>query len=315
MTTAESARIIARASASVPGSCGELAQGMIDGDYFLVSCPVDMYSIATVHLSRGRGRVNAPPDAPKSRRAVEVALARFGRFDMDVSLTLSSPLPRGKGMASSTADISASIASTAAALGEESAMPPSEIARIALLIEPSDGVMLPGIARFDHRQGKVADTLGSPPHMQVVALDFGGSVDTLDFNSVNREDTLRRLQPAFEESLALITHGVESGRADEIAAGATLSAVSNQKLLYKPQLDAVLRLSDDVGALGVNAAHSGTVLGMLFEDDPELTQFAVSRALRELPGLRRTYDRRIVGGGILQGETSSNIEEACQWRP
>ena len=92
-------------------------------------------------------------------------------------------------------------------------MPPSEIARIALLIEPSDGVMLPGIAKFDHRQGKVADTLGSPPPMRVVALDFGGSVDTLDFNSVNREDTLRRLQPTFEEALALITHGIESGRA------------------------------------------------------------------------------------------------------
>ena len=205
------------------------SQGMIDDDYFLVSCPVDMYSTATVHLSNGRGRVDAPLDAPKARHAVELTLERLGRFDVDVSLALSSPLPRGKGMASSTADISASIAATIAALGEESAMPPGEIARIALLIEPSDGVMLPGLARFDHRQGKVADTLGPPPPMRVVALDFGGAVDTLDFNSVNREDTLRGLQPTFEEALELITHGIESGRADEIAAGATLSAVSNQE--------------------------------------------------------------------------------------
>ena len=215
-------------------------------------------------------------------------------------------------MASSTADISASIAATIAALGEESAMPPGEIeiARIALLIEPSDGVMLPGLARFDHRQGKVSDTLGPPPPMRVVALDFGGAVDTLDFNSVNREDTLRRLQPTFEEALDLITHGIESGRADEIAAGATLSAVSNQKLLYKPQLDPALRLSDDVGALGVNAAHSGTVLGMLFEDDPELTQFAASRALRELPGLKQIYDCRLVEGGIFpRDKKSSKIQE------
>ena len=315
MTTAESARIIAQASASVPGSCGELAQGMIDGDYFLVSCPVDMYSTVAVRLSHGRGRVEAPPDTPKSRRAVELTLERLRRFDMDVSLTLSSPLPRGKGMASSTADISASIAATVAALSEESAMPPIEIARTALLIEPSDAVMLPGIARFDHRQGKVADTLGSPPPMRVVVLDFGGSVDTLDFNSVNREDTLRRLQPTFEEALELIAHGIESGRADEIAAGATLSAVSNQKLLYKPQLDAARRLSDDVGALGINAAHSGTVLGMLFREDLELTQFAVSRAWRELPGLRRTYDCRLVEGGIFPGEKKlSKTQETRQWQ-
>lgn len=310
MAMAKSARIIAQASARVPGSCGELAQGMIDGDYFLVSCPVDMYSTATVHLSHGRGQVDAPPNTPKARRAVELTLAYFGRFDVDVSLTLSSPLPRGKGMASSTADISASIAATAAALSEESAMPPIEIARIALLIEPSDGVMLPGIVKFDHRRGNVADTLGSLPPMRVVVLDFGGSVDTLDFNSVNREDTLRRLQSTFEEALALITNGIESGIPGEIASGATLSAVSNQKLLYKPQLDAVLRLSNAVGALGVNAAHSGTVLGMLFEDDPEHTQYAVSRAWRELPDLRRSYDCRLVEGGIPSGETPSNIKEA-----
>ncbi len=310
MATAETARIIAQASARVPGSCGEFAQGMIDGDYFLVSCPVDIYSTATVCLSHGRGRVDAPRDAPKSRRAVQLTLERLGRFDVDVSLTLSSPLPRGKGMASSTADISASIAATTAALGEESAMSSSEIARTALLIEPSDGVMLPGIARFDHRQGKVAETLGLIPPMRVVALDFGGSVDTLEFNSVNRGDALRHLQSTFEEALALITHGIESGRADEIASGATLSTVSNQKFLYKPQLDAVLSLSDDVGALGVNVAHSGAVLGMLFGDDPERTRLAASRAWRDLPGLRYAYDRRIVDGGILPGEASSNIEES-----
>lgn len=284
-------------------------QGLIDGDYFLVSCPIDMYSTATVHLSHGRGRVEAPPDAPKARRAVELALERLGRFDVDVGLALSSPLPRGKGMASSTADVSASIAAMAAALGEESAMPPGEIARIALLIEPSDGVMLPGIARFDHRQGRVADILAAPPPMRVVALDFGGAVDTLAFNSVNREEILLCMQPTFEEALALITHGIESGRADEIASGATLSAVSNQRLLYKPQLDAVLRLADDVGALGVNVAHSGTVLGMLFGDDPELTRFAVSRAWHELPGLRRTYDCRLVEGGVFPGEKPSKAEE------
>ena len=121
----------------------------------------------------------------------------------------------------------------------------------------------------------------------------------LSSTAVNREDILSCMQPTFEEALDLVTRGLESGSADDIAAGATLSAVSNQKLLYKPQLDAVLRLSDDVGALGVNAAHSGAVLGMLFEDDPEHTQYAISRAWRELPGLRHTYDCRLVEGGIF----------------
>ena len=218
-------------------------------------------------------------------------------------------------MASSTADVSASIAATVAALGAESVMSPSEIARLALRIEPSDGVMLPGISRFDHRRGRVADTIGSAStHASPVALDFGGVVDTLAFNRVNREDVLLRLQPTFEEALDLITHGVEQGSSEDVAAGATLSAVANQKLLYKPQLDSVLRLADAEGALGVNVAHSGTILGMLFEDAPELTRRAALRAWRTLPGLRRTYDLRIVAGGILAGETLPDTEEARQWQ-
>ena len=217
---------------------------------------------------------------------------------MDVNLALSSSLPRGKGMASSTADVSASIAATAACLVESGAMPPAEIARIALLIEPSDGLMLPGISVFDHRNGTTARTIGESPSMRVVVLDFGGNVDTLEFNTVDRVDTLKQLQPSFEEALEMIVRGVEAGQAEDVAAGATISAVANQQLLFKPQLEAVMSLAEEVGALGVNVAHSGTVIGMLFEDDPSLARWASSQACERLPGIRMAFDRRVVNGGI-----------------
>ena len=294
----QTVNIIGMATARAPGSCGELAQGMLDEGYFLVSCPIDMYSAATVVLSPGNGRVDAPIDAPKSRRAVGLALAHFGRRDVDARLRLSSPLPRGKGMASSTADVSAAIAATAAALGAEVDMPPTMIAKIALQVEPSDGTMLPGIAMLDHKRGSTIKTLGAPPPMRVVVLDFGGDVDTLAFNGVNRDSALKRLQPEFSEALALIERGIRSRSPADIGAGATRSAVANQQLLYKPQLDAVLRLADELGAVGVNAAHSGTVLGMLFEDDNALAENAVSHAWETLFGIRRIHNRRIVGGGV-----------------
>ena len=308
----QTANIIGAAKARVPGSCGELAQGMLDDGYFLVSCPIDMFSTATVTLSHGSGRVDAPADAPKSRQAVSLTLAHYRRHDADAQLTLSGPLPRGKGMASSTADIAASIAATADALG--AAMQPCEIARIALRIEPSDSVMLPGIAMLDHKRGSVAKTLGSAPPMRVVILDFGGNVDTLAFNGVNRDGALRGLQPEFGDALALIERGIRTGSAADIGIGATRSAIANQQLLYKPQLDAVLRLANDVGAVGVNAAHSGTVLGMLFEDDNALTENAVSRAWESLFGIRRIYNRRIVDGGVTLVEMSDKSEEASLWQ-
>ena len=286
-----------RATASAPGSCGELAQGMLRGEYFLVSCPIDMRSTASVELAPGGGDIRAPASAPKARRAVALTLAHFGRNDLSARLILQSPLPRGKGMASSTADIAAAIAATAAALSAP--MPPALIAQLALRIEPSDGVMLPGIALFDHKRGNLARAIGDPPPMRVLALDFGGGVDTLAFNRVNRDRALKRLQPAFAEALALIKQGIRNASAADIGAGATLSALTNQPLLHKPQLDAALRLAREVGALGVNAAHSGATLGILLPDDPDLAARAETRARQQLRGVQRIHNRRVIGGGVI----------------
>lgn len=280
-----------------------------------MSCPIDMYATATVAISRGSGQVFAPVHAPKASRAVALTLERFGRADVDASLRLSSPLPRGKGMASSTADVAAAIAATGAALGYKDELTPEEIGRLALSVEPSDGLMLPGISLFDHRNGAVARTLGPAPPMRVVVLDFGGNVDTLAFNNIDREDMLRRLQPTFEEALALIVGGIERCRPQDVAAGATLSAVANQRALYKPQLESVMRLADDLGALGVNVAHSGAVLGMLFEDDPAMAERAASQVRERLPGIRQVYNRRVVNGGALPTVVSETQEEVARWRP
>ena len=212
-------------------------------------------------------------------------------------------------MASSTADVSASIAATAAALDGSAAITPSEIARLALLVEPSDGIMLPGISLIDHRRGTDARTLGPAPPMRAVVMDFGGNVDTLEFNNVDREDTLRRLQPEFEEALAIIVRGIEDGRAEDVATGATLSSFANQHVLFKPQLDDVMNLANQVGALGINVAHSGTVIGMLFDDDVDLTEYAVSYIGDRLFGVRQVYNRRIVNGGWRPAE------EPVRWQP
>lgn len=271
----EAKKLVAIASARTPGTCGELAQGMIDGKHFLVTCPVDMYATATVELWAGEGRVHGPQDSPKACRAVELALAHLGAAGVDAHLRLRSPLPRGKGMASSTADVVSAINATAAALGRE--LLPSEMADLALRVEPSDGVMFPGIALFDHRRGSIAEVLGPPPPMRVVILDFGGTVDTLAFNGVDRRGILKRSEPRLRESLALITEGVRNGDVGLIGQGATMSALANQEIHFKPQLDAVMRLASDTGAAGVNVAHSGTVIGLIFKDDAALLENAVSR--------------------------------------
>ena len=291
-----------RASAIAPGTCGELAQGMLDGILCMVTCPIDMYSTATVELSPGPANlpalagIHGPADSPKACRAVRSTLDYIGATGMAARLWLDSPLPRGKGMASSTADVSAAIVATATAVGHE--LSSEQIAEIALGVEPSDGVMFPGIAVFDHRKGRIARSLGQPPPMRVLILDFGGSVDTLEFNQADRDNVLRRLAPEMAEAVSLIEDGIARGDPLRIGRGATISAIANQRALFNPRLEAALEFSHRVGAVGVNVAHSGTVIGLLFPGDAALADSAATLAMRELPGLESALCRRIVSGGV-----------------
>ena len=112
-------------------------------------------------------------------------------------------------MGSSSADVLATIAATGLALGVD--LPPGVVATIAVSVEPTDGVMFPGIALVDHREARIAETLGPPPPMEIVALDFGGTVDTLEFNRVDRRAAWRSIEAETTEALRLVRLGVNGG--------------------------------------------------------------------------------------------------------
>jgi len=58
-----------------------------------------------------------------------------------------------------------------------------------------------------------------------------------------------------------------------VGRAATASAQINQRHLPKPQFDKCLKLAERVEALGVQVAHSGTLVGLLFDpDDPALNE-------------------------------------------
>ncbi|MCY3558465.1 MAG: GHMP kinase [Chloroflexi bacterium] len=261
----------------------------------MVTCPIDLYATATVVLSDGTGLVRGPRDCPKAVRAVALTLERFGVDALDAALSLESPIPRGKGMASSTADVVASVAATAAALGRP---PDAELeADIALLVEPSDGTMLPGVALFDHVSGRVRRRLGDPPPIDVLVLEFEAELDTVAFNAIDRTAALRSRADSFRESLSLIEAGISTADSELIGRGASLSASTYQDVLAKPELPQVFALAEASGAVGVNIAHSGTVVGMLFNEDAERLEWAAAQARSRLLGLRATHRHRLIGGG------------------
>ncbi len=290
---------VGAAAARVPGVCGELVQGMMDGAdpgvNFLVTCPVDFFARARVTVYENGGGVLAPADCPKAAAALRAALAHLGRTEAGARLELSSPIPRSKGLGSSSADIAATVAAAGLALGTE--LPPEAIARIALSVEPSDGVMFPGIALFDHIAGRVFESLGPPPPMEIIALDFGGTVDTVRFNAVDRGALWRSIQDEVNEALRLVKLGIKEQDPGAVGRGATISARASQAVMPKPKLAAVMEFAETVGAVGVNVGHSGTIIGVLLDARQRKGKSAFRMAREEFPDAEDVRHFRMLGGG------------------
>lgn len=293
--------LLGRATVRVPGVCGELVQGMLGSSHFLVTCPVDFYSRVTVEIFEGPPGVTAPPDCPKSRAAVSAALAHLGRTGLAAILTISNPIPRGKGMASSSADVTGAIAATGLAVGQR--LPPDLIGELALSVEPSDGVMFPGIALFDHREGSIVEELGPPPPMEIVALDFGGMVDTLEFNRIDHSGAWRSLESLNRQALDLVREGIRESSPRLVGQGASLSAEAGQRVLEKPQLPRVMAFIESVGAAGVCVAHSGNVIGVLLDARERRGKSTFRRARTAFRDAAAIHHFRLMGGGVQAVDT------------
>lgn len=242
-----------------PGSCGELVQGQIDGLPFLVTCPIDRFSFVEV----GGGRSGYLP--AKAQAALKASCQRL-QVTQPPDITLTSQLPIGKGMASSSADISAIC--MAASLAVKQPFGLEELADLALSIEPSDAIFHPGIVQFDYLHGAIMNFLGWAPPLKIAMFDTGGVVDTLEFN--RRQDLFRiraKHENSTQEALQTLTSGLRDRNPREIGKATTMSAYANQEILYRPYLDTLVSIANQENAYGVIIAHSGTVCGILTETE------------------------------------------------
>ena len=292
----EVTRLLGSATVRAPGVCGELAQGVIEGIHFLVTCPVDFYSRVKVDIYADGPGVEAPEDCDKAAAAVRRTLFHLKNAKVRAKLTINNPIPRGKGMASSSADLAAAIAATGLALGEE--LSPYQIAQIALSIEPTDGIMIPGVALFDHRAGIIRESLGPPPPMEIVALDLGGTVDTVQFNMVDRFQRWQSVDKQTGEALRLLRRGIEEQDPALVGRGASISAEASQTVLAKPRLAEVKEFAESVGAVGVNVGHSGTIMGVLLDARERRGKSTYHKALSAFPDAESVYHFRLLGGGV-----------------
>ncbi|WP_017975134.1 hypothetical protein [Actinopolyspora halophila] len=186
-------------------------------------------------------------------------------------IRLTSSVPLGLGMGSSTSDIIATVRAVAAGFGVS--LPWNTIAAIAVRAEgASDPLMLDDHALlFAQRQGRVLERFGkSLPGMIVVGCVTGGgeTVDTLRVGSGGERDADVRM---FQRLRGMLRRAVAESDVALLGRVSTESARHNQRLLPKEELGTLEEIAGEVEAAGVQVAHSGNVAGLLFDPDtPEL---------------------------------------------
>lgn len=288
-----------------PGSCGELIQGVLDGRPFLVTCPIDLYAEATVSAAGscvGLGN--------KAKRALSLLFKQWDVNRYPYRVALKSNLPKGKGMASSSADIAA--VCKAAAISARKPLGPRRLGAIAASIEPTDGIFHRGIVLYDHIAGKCRAYLGDAPEIKIAVFDTGGSIDTLRFNRRRDLNALREAnEDKLREALALLKRGIQTGDAKLVGEAATISALANQTILYKNGLEEAIQIAKGFGAVGVNAAHSGTVIGALFpREAADGIAPAIAYFNHKAPMLKWLGTVSLISGGFQIETAPPNLKEA-----
>lgn len=287
----------------VPGSCGELLQGTKNGKPFLITCPINQYS--TVLIEEQSGPLIGLGE--KSLLALAKVLQKFHVKSYPYKMTLQSDLIPSKGMASSSADIAAVCQGAAVSLGKK--LTTSEIASIAVSIEPTDGVFFEGLVQMNQVTGFCHEQFKWIPPISILMFDTGGLVDTLFFHQ--REDLSKlnaQNEPQIKEALSLLLEGLHTSKIDLIGKAATISALVNQSILCKSQLSEIIRISLQFGAIGVNTAHSGTVIGILFKTETIVPlQFMITEIQKAVPTVSYLKAVRLISGGCMIEEEKNGF--------
>ncbi|MFE6709595.1 GHMP kinase [Streptomyces sp. NPDC057695] len=257
---------------------GELLQGVFLDAHGnrcagLVTLPLDGPGSRAEFVPRpgapARAVTVTPADRGKAGRAAALAVAECaalaGLPPAGGELRLTSDVPMGLGMGSSTSDVIAAIRAVADAYGLRLA--PGAVARLAVHAErASDPLMLDARpVLFAQREGRVLEVLGPAlPPLVVVGCVLGGGapVDTLALPVREASDT--DVQEC-ERLRALLRDAVARGDARLLARVATASARRGQRVLRHPEFDDLVAVARHTGAAGVQIAHSGAVAGVLFD--------------------------------------------------
>lgn len=267
---------------------GEILQGVFDDASFqryrgLVTFPCR-------HLQTSASFVQHPSDAvtispstkEKARRAAELTLRQIGRQGQGGNVHISSTIPIGRGMGSSTADVLATVQAVLDYFDEAWSM--EEIMHVAVEAETAcDSTLFSQVAvLFAQRDGIVLEAFDRAlPKIDIISVDCepNATVSTLDFEpALYNEFEVE----AFRPLRSLLRWAVRHSDAKLVGKVATASAWINQRFLAKPRLEELHQIASASGAIGLQVAHSGTLVGLMFDHLSPDRDLSIERAAAAL---------------------------------
>ena len=280
------------------GHHGELFQGVFEGHDSrlrrgLVTCPCGIFRSEAAFRADTTGVLKIEPTGRvKTLKAVKLALARASKSHLGGVLRLRSNIPPGWGLGSSTCDVTAAVRAIADAFGLT--WTPLEVASLAVQAEiASDSIMFEeGVVLFAQREGAIIEDFRMPlPDLEVLGFNTdrtGEGVSTLDFSPARY--TSWEIE-AFRPLVGLFRRAVQLRSAQLLGKVATASAALNQQYLPKPHFERLRDIADTSGAVGLQVAHTGTVVGLLFDPEDSFKEARIQHAQKMLGemGITRTW--------------------------
>lgn len=286
-----------------PASCGEFVQGVLDNEEYLSSYAINLFSVAT--LEENKKIIHRGPE--KSRRAIELVFEKFDipvDYTKNISLNINSKIPVGKGMASSSADIGATIKATLAMLNKT--LTGEEISKLAVKIEATDSLLLNQHSIFNPLTAEVKKYLSGIKDTKVVILEPD---DILDTKSIRMTPNYKMYKVQNKEiikkSFEMLDEGLLKQDLNLVGKACIYSGLANENIHKKPFLKEIIRISDDFECYGVNIAHSGTVIGILMHR--EMDDKKIIKHLQETEISK--YYKKIYTSDIIDGK----VREEQEW--
>jgi len=211
------------------------------------------------------------PDAPAAYEKVQKAIEEMAysydfKSDVGYRIRIIGSPPRGKGLGSSSIDIASVLLAIKDQRGLKISAP--ELFKLMCRVERSDFLFHPGLLVAANPKDGECAVVAQAPNCLVLAWDTDPGM-IVPTESVLHLDIARR---PFSQEYQELSVMIRSAETASLLAAATRSAELNNRVLPKIGFSTVRKLVSELPNVGLIAAHTGTVLGLVLPEPVDKDQ-------------------------------------------